>query len=273
MSLLEETKFLLRRHRIFPNRLLGQNFLTEPSIFQSLIDYASLTQEDVVLDIGAGLGFLTRFLADNCRGVLAVEADLHVAKALHEQLKGVSNVQIIEGNVLKLPISGFNKVISIPPYSISSNLLLWLFDHRFDCAVLILQKEFAEKLVAPIGTSGYGWLTVLTYYHAEAEVLDAVPKTMFYPQPKVNSTIVRLKPRKEAPFRLENETLFRQMLRSLFNERNKKVKNALVPLIKRKPAKPKKNPCILAAPLSFRDERVRELAPEDFGVLANVLFS
>lgn len=273
MSLLETTKFLLRKHRIFPNKLLGQNFLIEPSIFRSLIDYASLTQEDVVLDIGAGFGFLTRFLANNCKSVLAVEADLHLAKALHEQLKDVSNVQIIEGNVLKLPISGFDKVISIPPYHISSHLLLWLFNHRVDCSVLILQKEFAEKLVAPIGTNGYGWLTVLTYYHAEAEVLDTVPKAMFYPRPKVNSVIVRLKPRKQAPFRLRNEMLFRQMLQLLFTQRNRKVKNAVVSFMKRETAEPKKNSCKLAANLSFRDKRVRELAPEDFGVLANVLFS
>ncbi len=272
MSLLETTKFLLRRHRIFPNKLLGQNFLIEPSIFQSLSDYASLTQEDVVLDIGAGFGFLTRFLANSCKSVLAVESDAQLVKALCEQLKDVLNVQIIKGNVLKVPIPEFNKVISIPPYHISSHLLLWLLDQRFDCAVLIFQKEFARRLVAPIGNGGYGWLTVLTYYNAEAEVLDTVPKPMFYPQPKVNSAIVRLKPRKQAPFRLKNEMLFRQMLQSLFTQRNRKVKNAVIPYTKGKLATAMKNPCMLTTHLPFRDKRVRELAPEDFGALANVLF-
>ena len=127
MSVLE-TKRLLRTFRIVPNRLLGQNFMVDPSLFPKLVDYASLDKTDVVLDAGAGFGFLTRFLANKCKSVLAVEKDPRVATVLREQLRGLANVTVIEGDVLKTAIPNFSKVVSIPPYQISSRLLLWLFD-------------------------------------------------------------------------------------------------------------------------------------------------
>ncbi|MDH5787849.1 MAG: methyltransferase domain-containing protein, partial [Candidatus Bathyarchaeota archaeon] len=160
MSLLDETKFLLRKYRIFPKKLLGQNFMVENSIFQYTSDYAALNPEDVVLDVGAGLGILTRFLADRCKRVLAVEFDAKLVQALREQLQNAVNVVIIKGDVLKVPIPTFNKVVSIPPYRISSRLLLWLFSKNFDCAVSIFQTEFVNRLVASIDSNDYGWLTV-----------------------------------------------------------------------------------------------------------------
>ena len=261
MSLLEETKLLLRRHRIFPKKRLGQHFTIEPSIFQRLADYASLGKDDVILDVGAGLGFLTRFLAEKCGKVLAVELDARLVKVLREQLKGLANVKIVEGDVLKTPLPPFNKVVSIPPYNISSALIQWLFKRNFECAVMVLQKEFANRLVAPIGSEDYGWLTVLTYYHFDAELLDDVPKWFFYPQPEIDSVIVRLKPRPMSPFRLRDQVFFEKLVRTLFTQRNKKVRNVVQQFTEKK----------CADQLPFRDRRVRELAPEDFGELANVL--
>jgi len=245
--------------------------MVDSSILQSMVDYASLNQNDMVLDIGAGLGFLTRFLANKCGSVLAVESDGRLVKVLREQLKNLPSVKIIEGDVLKVAIPDFNKVVSIPPYHISSPLLLWLFGKNFDCAVLIFQKEFANRLVASIGSEDYGWLTVFTYYHVEVELLDAVPRWVFYPQPEVDSLIIRLKPRKLPPFKLKNEVLFRQMVQSLFTQRNRKVRNAILPFIKGARAMTEEKADELAEALPFHDKRVRELAPEDFGVLANAL--
>jgi len=272
MSLLERTKLLLRRHRIFPNKLLGQNFMVESSILQYICGCASLVQNDVVLDIGAGFGFLTRFLADRCKSVLAVESDAKLLKVLQEQLEDLSNVKIIEGDVLKLQIPRFNKVVSIPPYNISSRLLTWLFSKNFDCAVLVFQKEFANRLLASIGTECYGWLTVVAYYYAEADLLDDIPKLMFYPQPKVDSIVVRLRPRKHPPFDLKSEALFRRLAKSLFTQRNRKVRNAILPFMKAMQAIASEDMFELVEALPFHDKRVRELAPEDFGALSNALF-
>jgi 16S rRNA (adenine1518-N6/adenine1519-N6)-dimethyltransferase len=266
-----ETKRLLRTFRIVPNRLLGQNFMVEPSVFPKLGDYASLRKADVVLDAGAGFGFLTRFLANRCKAVLAVEKDPQVAEVLREQLRGIDNVTIVEGDVLKVALPEFDKVVSIPPYYLSSRLVMWLLERKVECAVLVSQREFADRLVAGVGSEDYGWLTVVTCYSAEVELLDAVPKAMFYPQPEVDSVIVRLKPWETAPFEMKDEAFFRRMVRWLFTERNKKLCNALAPFIKstRKVAKGEAKK--LACDQPFKDKRVRELSPKDFGALANAL--
>jgi 16S rRNA (adenine1518-N6/adenine1519-N6)-dimethyltransferase len=269
MSLLEVSKSLLRKHRITPNKFLGQNFIIDSSIFKSMGEYASLDRDDVVLDIGAGLGFLTRFLAERCRNVLAVEADPKLVAVLCERLQGLTNVELIKGSVLKVQLPSFSKVVSIPPYQISSRLLLWLFSRSFDCAIAIFQKEFAERLIAEIGSEEYGWLTVLAYYHAEAELLDSVPKSSFHPQPEVDSVIVRLRPRKQPPFSVNCVASFRQMLRSLFTQRNRKVRNAMLPFLKGIRGIKTENATSLADSVPFHDKRIRELAPEDFGELAN----
>jgi 16S rRNA (adenine1518-N6/adenine1519-N6)-dimethyltransferase len=268
---LEETKHILRTHRISPNRLLGQNFLVEPALYPKLGDYASLNEADVVLDAGAGFGFLTRYLSENCRRVVAVEKDSGVAKVLRERLRSVDNVTMIEGDVLKAELPEFNRVVSVPPYYLSSRLVVWLLDRKVDCAVLVLQREFAERLVARVGSDAYGWLTVVTWHCAEAELLDAVPKELFYPQPEVDSVIARLVPWRQVPFEVKGEALFRQMVRWLFTQRNKKVSNALAPFLRSTRKLSKQEAERMAETAPFRDRRAMNLSPGDFGVLANVL--
>lgn len=245
--------------------------MVEHSIFQRMVEYGSLNRNDTVLDVGAGLGFLTRFMVDKCKRVIAVEADTELADILREQLVSVPNVEIVEGNVLEEEVPQFNKVVSIPPYRISSRLLLWLFNRGFDCAVLVFQKEFASRLVAHVESEDYGWLTVLAYYYAEAELLDEVPKCLFYPEPKIDSVITCLKSKNPRPFTIRDETTFKQMVQSLFTQRNKKLGNAVLHYLKGARGMPKENAVEIAKHLTAHGKRVRELAPEDFGALAHVL--
>jgi 16S rRNA (adenine1518-N6/adenine1519-N6)-dimethyltransferase len=268
---ISETKHLLRKYRIIPKRLLGQNFMIYPSIFPKLNDYASLNEADVVLDAGAGLGFLTQSLAGTCQVVVAVEKDPIIAEVLREQVKELANVTVIEGDVLKVTLPVFNKVVSIPPYYLSSRLVMWLFNRGFECAVLILQREFANRLLAAIGSDAYGWLTVVTSYSAKAEILDAISKDMFYPQPEVDSVIVRLTPWNTPPFEVNDKMIFRKMLRWLFAQRNKKLSKALVPFIKRMFKITDEEAGKLVIALPFCEKRARELSPEGFGELANAL--
>jgi 16S rRNA (adenine1518-N6/adenine1519-N6)-dimethyltransferase len=270
MSLLEETKSLLRRHRIEPKKTLGQNFIVESQVFQKMAHHASLDCDDTVLEIGAGLGFLTRFLSEKSKAVLAIEFDPKLAGILREQFGCISNVKIIEGNVLRVTVPAFNKIISIPPYQISSRLLVWLFKRDFDRAVLIFQKEFADRLTAAVGSEDYGWLTVFTYYHAQVELLDEIPKSMFYPRPKIDSKIVCLKPKRPQSL-LSNEVSFQRFLQVFFTRRNRTVRNAALTYLKHERGATKEDVAKIANSLPLGRKRVRELAPENFGALANAI--
>ncbi len=266
---LEETKQLLRTHRISPNKLLGQNFMVEPLLYPKLCTYASLNKTDVVLDAGAGFGWLTCFLADKCKAVVAVEMDPQVARVLREQVKGLGNVAVIEGDVLKVSLPDFNKVIAAPPYYLSSQLVTWMLDFNIDCAVLILQKEFADRLGAAVGSEDYGWLTVVTNQQMNVELLDTVPKAMFYPQPEVASVIVSLKPWGDKLFEVKDAAFFVRMMKWLFTQRNKKLAKAIAPFLRTSLKLSKQDAEKLALNLPFHDKRVRELSPKDFGAIAN----
>jgi len=122
-----------------------------------------------------------------------------------------------------------------------------------------------------VGSEGYGWFTVASYYNVEVELLDEIPKLMFYPRPEVNSVVVLLKPKRPPPFPLKNEALFKQLVQMLFTQRNRKVRNAVLPFIKSMHIATAEDAVNLADSLLFQDRRVRELAPEDFGALANSL--
>ncbi|MCK7471523.1 MAG: hypothetical protein MZU95_12685 [Desulfomicrobium escambiense] len=138
-----------------------------------------------------------------------------------------------------------------------------------DCAVLIVRKEFADRLTAKVGSEGYSWLTVTVFQKAQVDLLDLVPKGMFYPMPDVDSIIMRIKPWKAQPFAVKDEGFFCGMVKWLFTERNKKIVNAAEPFIKStlKISKQDYQKIMRASP--FREMRPRELAPENFGALAN----
>ncbi len=268
---LSETKRLLRTFQIIPNKLLGQNFMIEPMLYSKMTKYAELSQSDAVLDVGAGFGFLTRFMASKCKTVVAVEKDPKMAEALRAQVKDLGNVIVVNGDVLKALLPDFHKVVSIPPYYLSSPLIAWLLEQTLDCAVIILQTEFASRLVASIGTEDYGWLTVIASNAGKIELFDAVPRTMFYPPPKVDSVIVRFTPLKILPFKVNDKKFYLRLVRWLFTQRNRKVSNALVSFLKNARELDKEEAKGWAAKVPFADKRVRDLAPKDFGELADAL--
>ena len=267
INLLQRAKHLLRLYGFSPKKRLGQNFTVNSDIVRRLVEYASLTEDDVVLEVGAGFGFLTQLLSGECKKVIAVEVDPQLVIFLRKQLRNLKNVDLVEGDILKASLPAFNKVVSAPPYSISSPLLFRLLETKFDLAVLILQKEFAERLAAPVGSKDYGRITVTIYYRADVELLDAVSRKMFYPPPDVDSMMLRLKPR-DPPFHVDDEAIFFELVRTLFTQRNKKVRNALISFL-RKRELPKEDAVELADSTVYSAKRVRELAPEDFGILAN----
>jgi 16S rRNA (adenine1518-N6/adenine1519-N6)-dimethyltransferase len=269
INLLRRAKHLLRLYGFFPKKRLGQHFAVNSEMLQRLVSHASLTEDDIVLEVGAGFGFLTHLLSSKCKKVVAVEVDPQLVSFLRKQLHSLQNVDLIEGDILKVSLPPFNKVVSAPPYSLSSPLLFRLLERKFDWAVLILQKEFAERLAASVGSKDYGRLTVTIYYRADVELLDYVPRTMFYPPPDVDSMMVRLKPR-DPPFQVDDEETFFELVRTLFTQRNRKVRNGLIPFL-RKHEITGKEAVELADSTVYSVKRVRELGPKDFGILTNEL--
>ena len=202
---------------------LSQNFLIDDRVAERQIKYAELNDRDIVLEIGPGNGVLTKKIAKIAK-VIAIEID----KKLAEKLEGLENVEVINGDAMEVDFSSlrFNKVVSNIPYHISSPLTFKLLENKFDFGILMYQKEFAERMVALPGNKKYSRLSVMTYYRANCTILEHVPRTAFFPVPKVDSCIIKIIPIGK---RFEvNEELFEKVVSALFSHRRKKIKNALL---------------------------------------------
>ena len=263
-----KVKAILRSHGIKPRKKLGQHFLLDDRLMERLADHASLGPQDVVLDVGAGLGFLTEILARRGCRVLAVEVDRKLIGVLEERLASFPNVEIIQGDVFKVDLPGFNKTVSAPPYHVISRLIFWLLGKpSLEVAVLVVQAELARRLVAEPGTDDYGRLTITAYYRADIDLLEPVPRDRFWPPPDVDSMAVRLVKR-PPPFKVEDEDLFLALVRGLFSHRNKLVKRALrLALATLGMGEREARDLALRSPHASR--RVRELTPEDVAEVAN----
>ena len=220
---------LLRRHGLRAYKALGQHFLTRTDVAQRQVDYAWVNKDDIVLEVGPGLGTLTRIIAATGCKIIAVEKDRTMARILQDEIGPASpKLQIIEGDVLEmdLPALGFNKIVSNIPYNISSELTLALVKCRFDVAVIMFQHEFAQRLTAEPGTKAYSRLTVGVRMRADVEMLETVPATAFHPRPKVDSALVRLRPTDRIGS-VKDPVFFDKVVEALFSQRRKKLKNTL----------------------------------------------
>ena len=239
---------------------LGQNFLIDKNVAQREVENANITQDDVVLEIGPGKGILTNLLAEKAKKVIAIEID----KKLVDTLDLPENVELINEDALKVDfkkLPRFNKIVSNLPFQISSPITFKILEYDFDLALLIYQKEFADRMVAKPGSKNYSRLSVNVYYKAECEKLEIVPKTCFQPQPKVDSAVIKLVPRKSPAFSVADERFFFDLTKNLFNHRRKKIKTILNSYYKFK-----------IDNVPYINNRVEELAPEEIGKLSNILF-
>jgi 16S rRNA (adenine1518-N6/adenine1519-N6)-dimethyltransferase len=270
VSLLEDTKLLLKKHGVKPNRRLGQNFIIDRDVLEREISYAEVKESDTILEVGPGVGTLTELLAVSAGKVYAVEMDTRMIEILKDRVG--DKVKIIKGDFLKIEIPKFDKCVSNIPYSISSPLTFRLLSHEFEVAILTYQKEFAERMVAKPRERNYSRLSVATYYHANAEILEVLPPEVFYPRPEVDSAIVKLTP-KRRPFKV-NELLFFDMLRGLFSHRKKTLKNALffsLSDIFDIESKNKRKEIVDSFDEKLAERRVFTLSPEELGEICDTL--
>jgi 16S rRNA (adenine1518-N6/adenine1519-N6)-dimethyltransferase len=239
----------------------GQHFLIDLSVARREVGYAKLTNDDVVLEIGPGQGIITRLLAQKAKQVIAIEIDQRLVDKLKTALP--ENVTLISGDALSVDfqtLPRFTKIVSNLPFEISSPITFKFLESSFSRAILIYQKDFAERLVAHPGKKEYSRLTVGVSYKAHCRILEDVPRSCFSPAPNVDSSIVELIPREKPMFTVENEQFFFKLTKQLFNHRRKKIRYTIKALYGD------------LEQLPYLDQRVEELLPEQIGELSNVLW-
>lgn len=240
-SLSKTTKAILNEYGIKLNKNLGQNYLIDRNKRDQLIKFANLTKEDVVLEIGPGIGTLTIELAKRAKKVIAIEQDSNICQILENRLKSenIDNVELINDDALNVEFPKFNKIISNLPYQISSPITFKFLNYDFQLAILMYQKEFASRMNGKVGSKDYSRLSAMLYFKCDVETLASVSAESFIPKPKVDSTVVKLTPKlPQLTGELKNLNIdeisktdfeiYSKFVKALFQHRNKKVKNALI---------------------------------------------
>lgn len=228
-SLSKTTKSILNQNGITLNRNLGQNYLIDRNKRDQIIGFGEISEDDVVLEIGTGIGTLTIELAKKARKVIAIEQDPNICEILAGRLKkeNIDNVELINDDALKVDFPPFNKIISNLPYQISSPITFKFLDYDFDLAVLMYQKEFAERMNGEVGSKNYSRLSAMLYFKCDVEKLTDVSCESFIPKPQIDSTVVMLTP-KENRIPADEFRIYSKFTRALFQHRNKKIRNALI---------------------------------------------
>lgn len=229
---------LLKAWNLKPKKRLGQNFLIDPSTARTIIARAGLRADDVVLEIGAGLGALTIPLALAVKKVYAVEKDDQLIELLKAELLAnrIANCEVIAQNILEMKLDAVaaaspNKltVVGNLPYGISSQILIKLIQSRstIERAVLMFQKELAERIGAQPGGRQYGRITAMLRYCADIRFLADIRASVFYPPPKVDSTVIDIKFKPTTIYGPHDETMLFRVIKAAFGNRRKTLKNAL----------------------------------------------
>lgn len=239
ISLAKQTKRILQENDIKLNKNLGQNYLIDDFKRKKIINYANLTKEDTVLEIGPGIGTLTIELAKRAKKVIAIEQDETIFNILKKRLEKekIDNVELINGDAVKVDFPEFNKIVSNLPYQISSPISFKFLNHDFDLAILMYQKEFADRMNGKVGTKQYSRLSAMLYFKADVKFLTKVSPESFIPSPKVDSAVIQLKPKNidsirinDKEYEIDKETYktYSKVVKALFQHRNKKARNALI---------------------------------------------
>jgi 16S rRNA (adenine1518-N6/adenine1519-N6)-dimethyltransferase len=242
----------------------GQHFLVDNRARDKLVDLANLTSSDTVLEVGPGLGFLTSVLAQKAGRVIAVEKDRTLAAYLKNRFAKYNNLEVVQADVLSTSIPDNAKIVSSPPYNISSKLVLQITASRFKFASLLLQNEFVGRLTAPAASRDYGRLTVMLQSRAEAKLIKRVSPSAFYPRPKVDSALVTIKPIKGSFIR--DTKLFEDLVRVLFTQRRRKLTTVLRRYLERR--YPEQSD-LISRRVMAPEKRVYEITPNELAAMSN----
>ncbi|MED9947702.1 MAG: 16S rRNA (adenine(1518)-N(6)/adenine(1519)-N(6))-dimethyltransferase RsmA [Peptacetobacter hiranonis] len=273
------TKDIVDKHGFKFSKSLGQNFLIDDNVIDKIIDGARVKEGDKVIEVGPGIGTLTREMAKRAEKVVAVEIDKNLIPILKETLADFDNTEVVNEDILKVDINklvdeklsgGPVKLIANLPYYITTPIVMKFLEEDIPVTdiVVMVQKEVADRMNAVPSTKDYGALSVAVQYYCDTEIVAKAPRHMFIPQPKVDSTVIGLHIREEKKYKADNEQLFFKTVKAAFGQRRKTLLNSLSSMGVLEKAKIKE---VLAEAGIDEKRRGETLSIEEFANLSNII--
>ena len=237
MSVLKDTKFIMDKYHITANKNLGQNFLVNDDAVTGIVDAANVSKDDLIIEIGPGLGTLTKELLDRAGKVICIELDKRMIEILNDRFSMYDNFKVLNDDVLKVNLKELiaeekvktTKIVANLPYYITTPIIMKLLEERLDIETItvMIQKEVADRLVTKPGTGDTGAITYAIHYYTNPKRVLEVPNTAFIPEPKVNSTVISLEVLKEPKVAVKSEEKLFEVIKTAFMQKRKTLLNAL----------------------------------------------
>ena len=240
-SILEETRFLMKKYNIKANKALGQNFLIEENVLKKIVESSEIEKDDLVIEIGPGLGTLTKYLLEKAGKVICIELDKKMIKILDDRFSLYENFEVKNQDVLKVDLRKMIKqekenisiknvkIVANLPYYITTPIIMKLLEDELDLEsiTVMIQKEVADRLIAIPGRKDTGAITYSVYYYSISEGILEVDSDSFVPEPEVTSKVIKLNIRKKPPVEVKNKEVRFKIIKSAFMQRRKTLLNAL----------------------------------------------
>lgn len=282
-NILEETRFIMKKYDIKANKSLGQNFLINEEVVNKIVDCSDITKEDLVIEIGPGLGTLTKYLLEKAGKVICIELDKKMLRILNDRFSLYDNFEIINNDVLKVDLKGLInkekeqgiiknvKIVANLPYYITTPIIMKLLEEQLELEsiTVMIQKEVADRLIAIPGQKNTGAITYTVFYYSEAEGIMEVPNSSFIPEPEVTSKVIKLKIRKSIDFGIKDKDKLFKVIKYAFMQKRKTLINSLcnAKIFENK----KQAESILNSLNLSINVRPEELKFEDFVNISNIL--
>ncbi|NMH74485.1 16S rRNA (adenine(1518)-N(6)/adenine(1519)-N(6))-dimethyltransferase RsmA [Bacillus sp. RO2] len=280
----KRTKEILDKYGFSFKKSLGQNFLIDTNILRNIVEYGEVSEKTAAIEIGPGIGALTEQIAKRAGKVFAFEIDQRLLPILEDTLSPYDNVTVIHKDILKADVTELIgeelktfeevRVVANLPYYVTTPIIMKLLQEGLPLKsiTVMLQKEVAERMAAKPGSKEYGSLSIAVQYYTQAETVMIVPKTVFVPQPNVDSAVIRLVVREEPPVRVKDEDFFFEVVRASFGQRRKTILNNLTSNLPDGKAKKQGIEAALAHTSIDPKRRGETLSIEEFGALSDELF-
>ena len=241
MDLYNETKFIMKKYNLYANKSLGQNFLIDEEVVQNIVNSAGANKEDLIIEIGPGLGTLTKYLLETEAKVICIELDKRMIDILNDRFSLYDNFSVLNEDVLKVDLkklikesktNGIKnvKIVANLPYYITTPIIMKLLEEKLDIdsITVMIQKEVAERLVAVPGEKETGSITYAIHYYSDPKMMFCVPNTSFIPEPEVTSAVIRMDILDKPKIEVKNEEMLFKVIKAAFMQKRKTLLNALV---------------------------------------------